>query len=82
MCCSIFFLETYIYIEIRENVHNILNSPITEEEILQVVKNFKSNKASGYDDIVNEHIKSTININNFCSIEFYKVYLHFSYQSY
>ena len=35
----------------RENVHNILNSPITEEEILQVVKNLKSNKASGYDDI-------------------------------
>jgi hypothetical protein len=29
----------------RENVHNILNSPITEEEILQVVKIFKSNKA-------------------------------------
>ena len=46
----------------RENVHNILNSPITEEEILRVVKNLKSNKASGYDDIVNEHIKSTINI--------------------
>jgi hypothetical protein len=46
----------------RENVHNILNSPITEEEILQVVKNFKSNKASGYDDIANEHSKSTINI--------------------
>jgi hypothetical protein len=39
----------------RENVHNILNSPITEEEILRVVKFFKSNKASGYDDIVNEH---------------------------
>ena len=49
----------------RENVHHILNSPITEEEILRVVKNFKSNKASGHDDIqnvVNEHIKSTINI--------------------
>jgi hypothetical protein len=44
----------------RENVHNILNSPITEEEFLRVVKNFKSNKASGYDNIVNEHIKSTI----------------------
>jgi len=27
----------------RENVHNILNSPITEEEILRVVKNFKMN---------------------------------------
>jgi arsenate reductase-like glutaredoxin family protein len=38
-----------------KNVHNILNSPITEEEILRVVKFFKSNKASGYDDIVNEH---------------------------
>ena len=25
----------------RENVHNILNSPIIEEEILRVVKNFK-----------------------------------------
>jgi hypothetical protein len=41
---------------------NILNSPITEEEMLRVVKIFKSNKASGYDDIVNEHIKSTIHI--------------------
>ena len=39
----------------RENVHNILNSPIIEEEILRIVK------ALGYDDIVNEHIKSTIN---------------------
>ena len=47
-----------------ENVHNILNSPITEEEILRVVKMFKCNKAAGYGDIVNEHIKSTINI--FC----------------
>ena len=25
----------------RENVHNILNSPITEEDILRVVKNLK-----------------------------------------
>jgi hypothetical protein len=33
-----------------------LNSPIIEEEILRVVK------ALGYDDIVNEHIKSTINM--------------------
>ena len=29
---------------------------------MRVVKNSRSNKASGYDDIVNEHIKSTINI--------------------
>ena len=40
----------------------ILNSPITEEEILRVIKNLKSNKASGYDDIVNEHIRCTIHI--------------------
>ena len=39
----------------RENVHNILNSPITEEEICELLKILKSNKASGYDDIVNEH---------------------------
>ena len=39
-----------------------MNSPITEEEILRIVKNLKSNKASGYDDIVNEHIKSTIHM--------------------
>jgi hypothetical protein len=32
-----------------------LNSPITEEEILRVDKNLKSNKASGYDDIVNDY---------------------------
>jgi hypothetical protein len=38
----------------------ILNSSITEEEILRVIKNLKSNKASGYDDIVNEHIKRNI----------------------
>ena len=46
----------------RENVHNILNSPITEEDILRVIKNLKSNKASGHDDIVNEHIRCAINI--------------------
>jgi hypothetical protein len=49
----------------RENVHNILNSPINEEEILRVVKNLKSNKASGYDDIVNEHIKRLLLTSDF-----------------
>ncbi|CAC5355118.1 unnamed protein product [Mytilus coruscus] len=32
-----------------ENIYRILNSPITEEEILNVVKKLKNNKASGYD---------------------------------
>ena len=40
----------------RENVHQLL-----KKTCLRVVKDLK-NKASGYDDIVNEHIKSTINI--------------------
>jgi hypothetical protein len=40
-----------------ENINNILNSPITEDEILCAVKNLKNNKASGYDNIVDEHIK-------------------------
>ena len=43
-----------------ENISNILNSPILEEEILTVVKNLKNSKASGYDGIVNEHIKNTV----------------------
>ncbi|CAG2202527.1 TPT1 [Mytilus edulis] len=43
-----------------ENINRILNSPITEEEILNVVKKLKNNKASGYDGIVNEHIKHTV----------------------
>lgn len=45
-----------------ENINNILNSPITEDEILCAVKNLKNNKASGYDNIVNEHIKHTIHM--------------------
>ena len=45
-----------------ENINNILNSPITEDEILCAVKNLKNNKASGYDNIVDEHIKHTIHM--------------------
>jgi hypothetical protein len=45
-----------------ENINNILNSPITEDEILCAVKNLKNNKASGCDNIVNEHIKHTIHM--------------------
>jgi hypothetical protein len=39
-----------------------VQSPITEDEILCAVKNLKNNKASGYDNIVNEHIKHTIHM--------------------
>ena len=37
-----------------------MNQPITESEILKNVKLLKNNKASGIDNIVNEHIKSTV----------------------
>ena len=39
-----------------------LNDPITSEEILQCVKNLKSNKAAGCDEIVNEYLSSTVDI--------------------
>ena len=42
------------------NVENEVNQPITESEILKNVKLLKNNKASGIDNIVNEHIKSTV----------------------
>ena len=39
-----------------------INKPITENEILTAVKNLKNNKGPGVDNILNEHIKSTIQI--------------------
>ena len=39
-----------------------INKPITENEILTAVKNLKNNKSPGVDNILNEHIKSTIQI--------------------
>ena len=37
-----------------------LNESITEDEIRNIVKNLSNNKAGGYDRILNEYIKSTI----------------------
>ena len=47
---------------INAYVENKVNQPITESEILKCVKLLKNNKASGEDNIVNEHIKSTIHL--------------------
>ena len=41
---------------------DILNSEITKEEIRLAISNLKNGKASGYDEILNEHIKVTENI--------------------
>ena len=40
----------------------ILNSPITDREILKCIKSLKNNKACGNDEIINEYIKTTSNI--------------------
>ena len=40
----------------------ILNGEITENEIETVVKSLKNNKAAGYDQVLNEHIKNSVHI--------------------
>ncbi|MES9881290.1 MAG: reverse transcriptase family protein [Sedimenticola sp.] len=39
-----------------------INTPITSEEILKVIKSLKNNKANGIDSVVNEHLKHTAHI--------------------
>ena len=39
-----------------------LNVSITSEEILQATKALKNNKSPGLDNILNEHLKSTITV--------------------
>ena len=51
------------YYDANENDNDSeLNRPITETEILLCTKMLKTNKSPGLDNILNEHIKSTINI--------------------
>jgi hypothetical protein len=50
-----------IYIDVNNpEMDNILNSPITIEEIKNVVKGLKNGKSSGIDGVINEYIKHTI----------------------
>ena len=39
-----------------------LNQPISQNEVLQAIKNLKNNKSPGPDSVLNEHIKSTTNL--------------------
>ena len=39
-----------------------INQPITEKEIQEAIKNLKNNKSHGIDKILNEHLKTTINV--------------------
>ena len=42
-----------------ENADQILNSSITESELAEAINGLKLGKSPGYDEILNEHIKST-----------------------
>jgi hypothetical protein len=53
----------YVFLAQSPEMDNILNSPITIEEIKNVVKGLKNGKSSGIDGVINEHIKYTIDIN-------------------
>ena len=46
----------------NEQVNETINKEISEDEILKVVKTLKQNKSPGIDGVLNEHIKSTVNI--------------------
>ena len=50
-----------IHISIEDN-DEVLNSPITDSEILKCIKSLKNNKACANDEIINEYIKSTSHI--------------------
>ena len=57
--------DTYSpYSSTHENIPNNdeINGKITEKEILAASKLLKNNKSSGLDNILNEHLKSTIHI--------------------
>ena len=43
-----------------QNDVDLLNSEITEDEVIKAAKNLKNSKAPGLDDIVNEYLKTTV----------------------
>ena len=49
---------------------DILNGDITEDEVLNVIKNLKNGKAAGIDDFVNEYVKysSPQLVNIYCKL--------------
>ena len=46
----------------KNKINNEINQHITESEIYTAVKNLKNNKSHGNDNILNEHIKTTIHV--------------------
>jgi hypothetical protein len=50
---------------------DILNGDITEDEVLNAIKNLKNGKAAGIDDFVNEYFKYSQSINRNVYIFFF-----------
>jgi hypothetical protein len=50
------------HLNLNQEINEEINCPITESEILAAVKCLKNNKSPGTDNIVNEHIKSSLNV--------------------
>lgn len=46
----------------RNESDDELNGPITPDEILRAVKSLKNNKSPGLDNVLNEHLKSTVTL--------------------
>ena len=53
--------DEYIYFNLQDN-NEILNSPISQTEIENVILKLNNEKASGLDNVTNEYIKYTMHI--------------------
>ena len=45
--------------ELQELANEEINQPITHDELLKAVKSLKNNKSPGFDNVMNEYLKST-----------------------
>ncbi len=58
----------------NNNIDEVLNSPISGEEITESIKSLKNSKSPGMDNIIHEYLKSTIDgMLNFYTILFNKI---------
>lgn len=56
-------VEEFVLPEITENQYeNILNCRISPDEIIIAIKKISNNKSCGFDNIINEYIKSSVDI--------------------
>lgn len=58
-----------------DDQNEVLNSPITEQEIRSNVKKLRNNKSPSDDNITNEFLKSTINIMVPLYVEYFNIIL-------